>query len=39
MFKIDWCEEGLQLEDIETKNVSEKDLNIRMKYITVRLGI
>ena len=37
MHKIDWCEEGLQLEDIETMNVSENDLNTRMKYIMVRL--
>ena len=34
--KIDWCEEGLQLEDIAIKNVGEDDLNPRMKYIMVR---
>ena len=27
MHKIDWCEGGLQLADIGTKNVSEPDLN------------
>ena len=37
MQKIDWCEGGLQLEDIGTKNVSEPDLTPRMKYIMVRL--
>ena len=37
MHKIDWCEGGLQLADIGTKNVSEPDLTPRMKYITVRL--
>ena len=37
MHKIDWCEEGLQLTDIVTKNVSETDLTTRMKYIMVRL--
>ena len=37
MHKIDWCEEGPQLEDIETMNVSENDLNTRMQYIMVRL--
>ena len=35
--KIDWCEGGLQLEDIGTKNVSEPDLTPRMKYIMVIL--
>ena len=35
--KIDWCEVGLQLADIGTKNVSEPDLTLRMKYIMVRL--
>ena len=35
--KIDWCEGGLQLADIGTKNVSEPDLTARMKYIMVRL--
>ena len=37
MHKIDWCEVGLQLADIGTKNVSEPDLTPRMKYIMVRL--
>ena len=35
--KIDWCEGGLQLADIGTKNVSEPDLTPRMKYIMVIL--
>ena len=35
--KIEWCEIGLQLVDIATKNVDENDLNSRTKYITVRL--
>ena len=37
MHKIDWCEGGLQLSDIGTKNVSEPGLTPRMKYIMVRL--
>ena len=37
MHKIDWCEGGLQLADIVTKNVSEPDLTPRMKYIMIRL--
>ena len=37
MHKIDWCEGGLQLEDIGTKNLSEPDLTPRMIYIMVRL--
>ena len=37
MHKIEWCEGGLQLADIATKNVGENDLNPRMKYIMVRL--
>ena len=37
MHKIEWCEEGLQLADIGTNNVSEPDLAPRMKYIMVRL--
>ena len=37
MHKIGWCEGGLQLADIGTKNVSEPDLTPRMKYIIVRL--
>ena len=37
MHKINWCEEGLKLADIGTKNLSEPDLTPRMKYIMVRL--
>ena len=37
MHNIDWCEGGLQLADIGTKNVSEPDLTPRMKYIMVGL--
>ena len=37
MQKIDWCEGGLQLVDIDTNNVGECDLTPRMKYILVRL--
>ena len=36
MHKIEWCEGGLQLADIGTKNVSEPDLTPRMKYIIIR---
>ena len=36
MHKIDWCEGGLQLADIGTRNLSEPDLTPRMKYIIVR---
>ena len=35
--KIEWCEGGLQLADIDTKNVSEPYLAPIMKYIIVRL--
>ena len=37
MHKIDWCEGGLQLADIGTKNVIEPDLTPRMKYIMIRI--
>ena len=37
MHKTDWCEGGLQLADIGTKNLSEPELTPRMKYIMVRL--
>ena len=37
MHKIDWCEGGLQLSDIGTKNVSEPYLTPSMKYIMVRI--
>ena len=36
MQKIDWCERGMQLADIGTKNVSEPYITPRMKYIMVR---
>ena len=35
--KIDWCEGGLQLVDIGTRNVSGPDIKPIMKYIMVRL--
>ena len=37
IYKIDWCEGGLQLADIGTKNVGESDLTPRMKYIMLIL--
>ena len=37
MHKNDWCEGGLKLVDIATKNVGEHNLNPRIKYIMVRL--
>ena len=37
MQKVDWCERGLRLADIATRNIGENDLNPRMKYILVRL--
>ena len=37
MHKIYWCEGGLQLADISTKNVGENYLIPRIKYIMVRL--
>ena len=37
MHNIDWCEGGLQLADIGTKNISKPDITPRMKYIMVRL--
>ena len=37
MHKIDWCEGGLKLAEIATKNVGENDLTPRMKYIMVIL--
>ena len=37
MNKINWCEGGLQLADIGTKNVGESDITPRMKYIMVGL--
>ena len=38
MHKIYWCEVGLQLTDIATKNVGENDLTPRMKHIMLKLG-
>ena len=35
--KIDWCEGGLQLADIGTRNLIEPDLTPRTKYIMVVL--
>ena len=37
MHKIDWCEGGLQSADINTNNVGEHYLTLRMKYNMVRL--
>ena len=37
MHKIEWCEIGLKLVDISTKNVDENDFNPRTKYIMLRL--
>ena len=37
MHKIDWCEGGLQLADISTRNVGYHYLTSKMKYIMVRL--
>ena len=37
MHKIDWCEGGMQLADIENNNIGENYLNPRIKYIMVRL--
>ena len=37
MHRIDWCEGGLQLADIATKNIDEPYLTPRMKYIVVRI--
>ena len=37
MHKIDWCEGGLKLAAIGTKNLGENDLTPIMKYIMVRL--
>ena len=35
--KIEWCEVGIQLADIDTKNVDDNYLTPRMKYIMLRL--
>ena len=37
MHKFGWCEGGLQLEDIVTKNISYNDLDTIMKYIMVSI--
>ena len=37
MYRIDWCEGGLQLADIGTNNLGKPDLTTRKKYIMVRL--
>ena len=37
MHRIGWCEGGLQLSDIATRNVGDNYLNPIMKYIMVRL--
>ena len=37
MHKIYWCERGLKLADIGTKNIGDPDLTPRMKYIMLRL--
>ena len=37
MHNIDWCEGGMQLVDIATKNVGDHDVTPRMKYIMVIL--
>ena len=37
MHNTDWCEGGLQLEDISNKNIGDHDLTPRMKYIMVRI--
>ena len=37
MHKIDWCEVGLQLEDIAANNVGDHYLTPRMKHIMVIL--
>ena len=37
MRKINWCEGGMKLADIGTKNVSDPNLTKRMRYIMVRL--
>ena len=39
MHNIDWCEGGLQLADIATKNGVDPDLTPRMIYIMVILDI
>ena len=35
MHKIDWCEGGLQLSDVDIKNIGEPNIKLNMKYIMV----
>ena len=37
MHNFDWCEQGMQLIEIATKNVSENELYPRMKYTMLSL--
>ena len=37
LHKIDWCEGGMKLADIQTNNVGENDLDPIIKYIMVVL--
>ena len=37
MHKVDWCDRGLHLVDIDTDIVGEHDLTPIMKYFMVRL--
>ena len=37
MNKINWCEGGIKLAEIATKNFGEHDLTPSMKYIIVRI--
>ena len=36
MHNIDWCEGGIKLADVATKNVNKNYLNKRNKYIMVK---
>ena len=38
MQKIDWCEGGINLANISTKNVGQNDLNPRIKYSMLRIN-
>ena len=35
--KTVWCEGGLQMEDIDTKNIREDEMNPRLGYDKVRI--
>ena len=37
MHKVDWCEGGMKLADISTKNVGEHDLTPKINYMMVRI--